>query len=76
MSDYQVHELPNSVDDASILAKSSSLPTDGFQSCSLQTEPLFNAALLARIEYLEAENTSRNECPPTEIHFRIGASET
>ena len=68
VSDYQVHELPNSVDDA---AKSSSLPTDGFQSSSLQTEPLFNAALLARIEYLEAENTSRNECPSTEIHFRI-----
>ena len=68
MNDYQVHELPKSVDDAS---KSSSLPTDGFQSCSLQTEPLFNAALLARIEYLETENTSRNECPPTEIHFRI-----
>ena len=68
VNDYLVHELPKSVDDAS---KSSSLPTDGFQSCSLQTEPLFNAALLARIEYLEAENTSRNECPPTEIHFRI-----
>ena len=68
VSDYQVHELPNSVDDD---AKSSSLPTDGFQSSSLQTEPLFNAALLARIEYLEAENTSRNKCPSTEIHFRI-----
>ena len=73
MSDYQVHELPNSAEDA---AKSSSLPTDGFQSSSLQTEPLFSAALLAHIEYLEAENTSRNECPSTEIHFRIGASET
>ena len=71
MSDYQVHELPNSAEDA---AKSSSLPTDGFQSSSLQTE--FSAALLAHIEYLEAENTSRNECPSTEIHFRIGASET
>ena len=38
------------------------------QSSSLQTVPLVNAALLARIEYLEAQNTSRNECPPT---FRI-----
>ena len=63
MSDYQVHELPNNVDDAS-----STLPTNGLQSSSLQTVPLVNAALLARIEYLEAQNTSRNECPPT---FRI-----
>eukprot|EP00731_Ephydatia_muelleri_P026308 Em0018g408a len=63
VSDYQVHELPNNVDDAS-----STLPTNGLQSSSLQTVPLVNAALLARIEYLEAQNTSRNECPPT---FRI-----
>ena len=66
MSDYQVHELPNNVDDA--CHASSTLPTNGLQSSSLQTVPLVNAALLARIEYLEAQNTSRNECPPT---FRI-----
>ena len=68
MSDYQVHELPNNVDDASL---SSALPTDGFLSSSLQTEPLVNAALLARIEYLEAQYTSRIECSPTKINFRI-----
>ncbi|KAL5484203.1 hypothetical protein EMCRGX_G020662 [Ephydatia muelleri] len=33
VSDYQVHELPNNVDDAS-----STLPTNGLQSSSLQTE--------------------------------------
>ncbi|KAL5464162.1 hypothetical protein EMCRGX_G033131 [Ephydatia muelleri] len=44
VSDYQVHELPNNVDDAS-----STLPTNGLQSSSLQTVPLVNAALLARV---------------------------
>ena len=68
MSDYQVHELPNNVDDAS---QSGALPTDGFQSSSLQTESLVNAPLLARIEYLETQNTSRNDYAPTKINFRI-----
>ena len=68
MSDYQVHELPNNVDDAS---QSSALPTDGFQCSSLQAESLVNASLLARIEYLETQNTSRNEYEPTKINFRI-----
>ena len=49
-SDYQVHELPSGADD------SSSLPA-GLQSCSHpHTEVLVNTALVARIEYLEAEN--------------------
>ena len=68
MSDYQVHELPNNVDDAS---QSSALPTVGFQSSSLQAESLVNAPLLARIEYLETKNTSRKEYAPTKINFRI-----
>ena len=59
-SDYQVHELPGGVDDAS---DSSSLPA-GLQYCShTQTEVLVNTALLACIEYLE--------CSPTTTHFRI-----
>ena len=52
LSDYQVHELPSNVDDAS---DSSSLPSTGFQSCS--SDQTVNAALLAHIEYIEAENT-------------------
>ena len=66
-SDYQVHELP--VDDES---DSSSLPA-GLQSCSHpQTEVLINTALLARIEYLEAENAQlKKECSPTTAYFRI-----
>ena len=69
MSDYQVHEWPNNVDNAS---QSGTLPIDGFQSSSLQTESLVNASRVApRIEYLETQNTSRNEYSPTKINFRI-----
>ena len=57
-SDYQVHELPGGADDAS---DSSSLPA-GLQPYSHpQTEVLVNTALLAHIEYLEAEK--KNACP-------------
>ena len=68
-SDYQVHELPGGVDDAS---DSSSLPA-GLQSCSHpQTEVLANTTLLARIEYLESENTRlKKECLPTTTDFMI-----
>ena len=58
-----MHELPNNVDDAS---QSSALPTDEFQSSSLQTESLVNAALLACIEYLETQNI----LPETNIHLQ------
>ena len=59
LSDYQVHELP--VDDES---DSSSLPA-GLQSCSHpQTEVLVNIALLARVEYLEAENARLKNAHP------------
>lgn len=39
---------------------------------SNHTEPLFNAALLAGREYMEAENTQlRTECPSKNIQFSI-----
>ena len=59
MSDYHVHELLNNFDDAS---QSSALPINGFQSSSLQT---VNAALLARIEYIEAQLL-----PETNMHLQ------
>ena len=59
VSDYQVHELP--------------VATDGDTGPQAhQTEVLVKTALLARIEYLEAENAKlRKECSPTTSYFRI-----
>ena len=60
-SDFQVHELPSDADVSLDVS-----------SQTQESEPLLNAALLARLEVLEAENAQFNsQCKSTQKHFRI-----
>ena len=55
--DYQVHELPQDIDETS-----SKKTTPQPRSIATEDENLVNAALMARIEFLEAENVTLKKC--------------